>query len=84
MIYLKLITMISTLSTWAQLMANLRINPKAVCRNLITRLDGYKPLSAKDEAAIIRAIESSGVPNATDRMLASLSRNTLNELLNRI
>ena len=61
-----------------------RIAPGAVCRNLLARLQDIKPLTTDEERRIIRAIESSGVPDATDRMLASLSRNTLNELLNRI
>ena len=63
-------------------MANLRINPKAVCRNLLTTLDAYKPLSANDEDKIIRAIESTGI--TTERVLATLSRNTLKEILKSI
>lgn len=63
-------------------MANFRINPKVVCRTLLTNLDAYRPLSSKDEERVIRAIESTGVE--TERVLASLSRNTLQEILKNI
>ena len=66
---------------WNTLMAKFTLHPGSVARQLLTNLEGIKPLSAKDEAAIIRSIESSRVPNATDRMLAQLSRNTLKALL---
>jgi len=65
-------------------MANFRVSPRAVCRTLLTTLDAYKPLSASDEAKLIDAIENAGVENGVNRMLASLSRNTLNKLLKSI
>ena len=65
-------------------MAKIRVNPGAVARQLLTHLKTHKPLTASEEGRIIRAIETSGVPNATDRMLASLSRNTIEKLLGEI
>jgi hypothetical protein len=63
-------------------MAHLRINPKAVCRSLLTTLDAYKPLSATDEDRVIHAIKTTGI--STERVLAALSRNTLKEILKNI
>ena len=63
-------------------MAKFTLHPRSVARQLLTNLEGIKPLSAKDEAAIAYAVENhSGVEDAVDRMLASLSRNTLEEFL---
>ena len=70
------------IDSWVTLMNSLRINPKAVCRTLLQRLDVYKPLSSTDEARLIDAIESTGIN--PDRVLASLSRNTLKEVLKNI
>ena len=66
---------------WYKEMAKFTIHPRSVARQILTHLEGIKPLSVKDEAAIIHSIESSNVPDATERMLASLARTTLNELL---
>ena len=63
-------------------MAHMRINPKAVCRSLLTRLDAYKPLSATDEYKLATAIKTTGI--STERVLASLSRNTIKEILKEI
>jgi hypothetical protein len=49
---------------------------------LLANLDAYKPLSATDESRIIHAIETTGI--STERVLASLSRNTLKEILKNI
>ena len=65
-------------------MAKFTLHPRSVARQLLANLEGIKPLSAKDEEAIIHAIERSGVEDATDRTLAHLSRNTLNEMLKTI
>jgi len=60
----------------------LRIHPGAVARQLLANLKTHKPLSPTEESRIIDAIENySGVPNGVDRMLASLSRNTIEKLL---
>jgi len=70
--------------SWNTMMRKLRVHPGAVARQLLANLKTHKPLTSEEESKIIRAIESTGVENATDRMLASLSRNTLNALLNKI
>ena len=66
---------------WHTLMANLRINPKAVARTLLTRLDDFKPLSASEEDRIIAAIKSTNIHDSVDRMLAGLSKNAIKSLL---
>ena len=65
-------------------MAKIRVNPGAVCRQLLTHLKAHKPLTESEEERILFALKNCGVPKATDRMLASLSRGTLNELLKNI
>ena len=70
------------IKSWSTLMRQLRLNPKAVCRTLLQRLDEYQPLSATDEDRVLRAIESTGIN--PDRVLASLSKNTLKEVLRNI
>lgn len=65
-------------------MEKYRIHPGAVCRQLLTNLKTHKPLTASEERRIIHAIEMSGVVNGTDRLLAGLSRNTLESLLGEI
>ena len=70
------------IDSWNDLMRKLTLHPRAVCRSLLTTLDGYKDLSAQDEQRIIRAIESTGIN--TERVLAFLSRNTLKEIMKNI
>ena len=70
--------------SWYTLMAKLRINPGAVCRQLLTNLKNHKPLTHEEECRIRFALETSMVPNATDRLLASLSRNTIKKVLENI
>ena len=72
------------LETWKHAMANFRVSPRAVCRTILTTLDEYKPLTAREEGQLIYAIENSGVENGVSRMLASLTKNTLKELLKSI
>ena len=67
--------------TWDNLMKNFRIQPQAVCRTLLANLKAYEPLSDSEEDKIIRAIDTSGVANAKERLLANLSRNTVEKLL---
>ena len=69
------------MNTWCDMMKKLRVNPGAVARQLLTNLKTYKPLTNEEERRIIHAIETSGVPNAADRLLAGLSRNTIEKLL---
>ncbi|MBT8448067.1 MAG: hypothetical protein KJO69_00140 [Gammaproteobacteria bacterium] len=69
------------LSSWTIVMKRLRINAGAVCRQLLTNLKTHKPLTSSEERRLIHAIESTNIPNATDRLLAGLSRNTLEKLL---
>lgn len=67
--------------SWRTIMQKLILNPGAVCRQILANLRTYPQLSQDEERRIIHAIESSGVPDATSRVLASLSRNTINEIL---
>ena len=62
----------------------LRCSPAAVARQLITQLESHKKLSAIEQRVILDALRNSGVPNATDRLIASLSRDTLTEILKSI
>ena len=59
-----------------------RVSPGATARQLLTNLKTYKPLSNDEERRVIHAIESTGIP--TDRVLADLSRDTLNAILDNI
>ena len=61
------------------MMEKLRVSPGAVARSLLRNLDKFDPLSPREEAAIIHAIESQNID--VNRMLAHLSRNTIRELL---
>ena len=67
---------------WHKIMKNFTIHPRAVARQLLASLEDHKTLSPREESRVIHAIESTGVP--VDRVLASLSRNTLQALLNEI
>ena len=62
-------------------MKRLNIHPGAVARQLLANLKNHKPLTSDEERRIIDAIESAGVTDGVDRMLASLSRNTITKLL---
>lgn len=64
---------------WSTLMEKLRIHPKAVCRQLISALEEYKPLSDSDERRIYYAIKNTGIP--IDRVLARLSIGAIKQLL---
>ena len=69
--------------TWSNIMRNLRINPASVARQLLANLKTHKPLSQEEERKVISAIERhSGV--SVDRVLASLSRNTIEAMLKEI
>ena len=69
------------INTWCNMATKLRINPGAVARQLLANLKTHKALSLEDERKIVHAIESTMIPNAKDRLLASLSRNTIQTLL---
>ena len=69
------------LMSWCNMVKRFRISPAATARTILASLDDYKPLSNEEERAIIRAIESTPVSNSVERMLAGLSRNTLEQLL---
>jgi ketopantoate reductase len=62
-------------------MKNFRIQPQAVCRTLLANLKTYEPLTPQEEDKIIRAVKTSGVDQAVERLLANLSRNTVEKLL---
>ena len=66
------------------IMKQFTLHPGAVARQLLVNLKAYKPLTASEEGRLIAAIENAGVENGVDRMLASLSRNTLNKILKSI
>lgn len=72
------------ITSWSTMVKKFRINPGAVCRQLLQNLKPHKQLTTSEEQSILRAIESSGVPNATERMLASMSRNTITKILENI
>jgi len=78
---MKFIPDCGKIEQWYAIMQQFRIHPKAVCRKLITALEDQKPLSNVEERKVIRAIESTGIPNGVDRMLAGLSVNTLKTLM---
>lgn len=56
-----------------------RVQPQAVCRQLLAQLDSHPHLTKREEAQVLSALEKCGVP--TDRVLAALQRNTLQNLL---
>ena len=62
-------------------MSNFRIAPQAVCRTLLATLSTYEPLSDMEEDKIIRAVNASGVDDGVERLLANLSRKTVEKLL---
>ena len=62
-------------------MSNFRIAPQAVCRTLLNTLNTYEPLSDMEEDKIIRAVNASGVDDGVERLLANLSRKTVEKLL---
>jgi len=66
---------------WTSIMRKIRIHPGAVARQLLANLRTIKPLTHDEQRRILRAIEASGVPNATDRVLASMSRNAIHAVL---
>ena len=65
--------------SWATMMEKLRVSPGAVARTLLRNLDKFDPLSPREEATIIHAIENAGLD--VNRMLAHLSRNAIKEIL---
>ena len=72
------------MSSWTEIMRKLNLHPGAVARQLLVNLKTFKPLTQSEEDRIIEAIENAGVQNGTDRMLAHLSRNTLENLLGKL
>lgn len=65
-------------------MNRFRIQPSAVCRTLLGKLSNYKPLSAKEEAQVLSALKSTGIPHVHDRLFAGMGRNTVREILKNI
>lgn len=62
-------------------MQKFRIHPGAAARQLLSNLKTHEPLSASEEASILHAIESTGIPQPVDRLIAALSRVTIEQLL---
>ena len=72
------------ITSWCDMRQRLRINPGAVARTLLTNLDAIERLTSEDESRVLYALKNCGVDNAADRVIASLSRNTLSKLLQEI
>ena len=62
-------------------MNNLRINPAAVLRAYLSRLDRYETLSREEKRDIYTALSKSGVKDAVERLLADQSTVTVKSLL---
>ena len=60
---------------------SMRVAPKAVCRQMLARLQSHDPLTEAEQRRVIHALNKCGVPDVTDRLIAGLSRNTLELLL---
>lgn len=58
-----------------------RINPQAVCRQLLARLEDQETLTASEQAKVEHALQNCGVPNATTKVLTGASRTVLQMLL---
>lgn len=61
-----------------------RIAPQAVCRQLLANLKSHKPLAASEEVALLSAIETCGIENAANRLIATLSRNAVKTVLDKL
>ena len=70
--------------SWSDIIMMMKVAPAAVCRQLLTHLETHKPLTKGEEARILLALKNSGVPDASERVLATLSRNTVQEILEQI
>jgi len=65
-------------------MNRFRIHPQAVCRHLLGRLNKVKPLSASEQKRVLSALKSTGIPSVTDRLIAGMGINTVQEILKKI
>ena len=65
---------------------SIRVAPKAVCHQLLQRLDdNFKPLTKREEARILSALDNCPeIPHAADRLMAQMSRNTLSLILDKM
>jgi len=58
---------------WEHIM-NKRINPASVARTLLSNLDKHQPLNKREAERVRVALENCGVPEATTRLQAGLTR----------
>ena len=65
---------------WNNVMKRLTIHPKAKARQLLTRLEDYKKLSATEAAMLSDALKNSGVPDAANRLNAGWARILLKQV----
>ena len=70
------------INSWYTLMRKIRLHPGAVTRQLLANLKRFDPLTDTEEQRVIDAINATGI--STERVLATLSRNTLTEILKNI
>lgn len=70
------------ITSWSDAHMKFRVQPQAVCRQLLSQLDEHKDLTPREEVEVLSALESCGVP--TERILAALQRNTLQNLLGQL
>ena len=59
-----------------------RVQPQAVCRQLLSQLDRHKRLSHEEEMEVLAALQKTGV--STERILADLARSTIRNLLGQL
>lgn len=62
-------------------MNNLRVNPAAVLRTYLSRLDRYEPLSREEKREIYTALSKLEIRDAVERLLADQSKFTIKHLL---
>ena len=58
---------------------NVNIHPKSVCRTILANLDSHKRLSKSEQSAVLHALKKADID--PDRVIADLSRNTINLLM---
>ena len=59
-----------------------RVQPAAVCRQLIANLEKSKRLDKSEQAAVLHALEKTGID--VNRILANISKQALKTLLSEI
>ena len=67
--------------SWQEATTMFRVNPQAVCRQLLAQIEDQETLSADEQEKVELALKNCGVPNATTRVLTGASRTVLQMLL---